>query len=145
MPNAISDYGASLFAGLMVGLGTLPADFYVALCTDEPGTGWDGTILETIEPTDPDYVRQPIAKGAPGWALSDNGYVLNANILDFGVPGVSWGVITHYALTDAATAGNLVLYGEYASGAQADGSFDVQIPPGGIVIALANLVASIAS
>lgn len=117
----------------------------MALCTGDPGTGWDGTMLATIEPTDGSYARKPIVKGSSGWTLSPNGYVLNAVGVDFGVPAAPWGVVTHYALTDALTDGNLLLFGEYAVPANATASYDVQIPPGGIVMALANLVASIAA
>lgn len=129
----------------MVGLGTIPTDFYVALCTAQPGTGWDGSVLASVEPVDTAYSRKALLSGTSGWTLSPNGYVINAVSIDFGVPTVDWGVITHYALLDAATNGNLLLFGEYALPIHADTSFDVQIPQGGIVIALANLVASIAA
>lgn len=145
MGNAITDFGCSLLAGLAVGIGSVPTDFYVALCTDEPGTGWDGTMLETIEPTDISYARKVLASGSSGWTLSPNGYVLNAVGLDFGVPAAPWGVINHFALCDAITDGNLIYFGEYAVPANATTAYDIQIQPGGIVIALANLVASIAA
>lgn len=145
MSNGISDYACSAAVGLMFGIGTVPTDFYVALCTDEPSTGWDGTMLETIEPTDSSYARKPIVSGSGGWTISPNGYALNAVALDFGVPAAPWGVISHFALADALTGGNLWYFGEYAVPASATTAYDVQVQPGGIVVALANLVASIAA
>ena len=144
MPSAISDYGAATWSGILVGVGALPNPFYVALCTSEPGTGWTGTQLATVEPADPGYARISIGTGSANWTLSGNGYVSNANALTFGTPTDTWGSITHFALTDALTGGNLWCFGEYASPPAIAPNFSAQIPAGGIVLALANLVASIA-
>ena len=144
MPNAISDYGAATWSGILVGVGSLPASFYVALATSEPGIGWTGTQLSTVEPVDPGYARQALGTGSGNWTLSGNGYVSNAVLISFGTPTDTWGSITHFALTDAATGGNLWCFGEYASPPAVAPNFTAQIPAGGIVLALANLVASIA-
>ena len=63
------------------------------------------------EPDDPQYARQPITLAAPkqvgdiATAATDRAYTFPAAF-------VNWGPVTHFGLFDAATGGNLLLYGE---------------------------------
>lgn len=150
MPNAVTDYGSQQFAGICFGISSVPTHWYVALCTDEPGSDWDGSMLADLEPsgqagyTGTVYARQMIGHGSGSWTLSDSGYVVNAVDINFGIPDVDWGTISHLGLTDAVTAGNLWLYGGLAVPADINANFTVIIPAGSLTIAVANLESSIA-
>lgn len=140
---SISDYGAQQWAGIMVGIGAVPATFYIALVTDEPGDGWDGTVLDTLEPTDPIYGRQPVASGT-GWTLSDGGFVINAVDIAFPVPLADWGQITHFAVTDAIVGGNLWAYGRLLDPMYIPAGYPPLLGVGSVYLGLSNQLASIA-
>lgn len=140
----ISEYGASQWAAIMFGLADPPAALYVALCTDEPGEGWDGTLLAAVEP-DPaaGYARQAVALPS-GWAASDGGFVTNASTIAFPTPTDDWGQITHWALADAATGGELWAAVPFSDSLAVPASSDVSLAVGALVIALGEALVSIA-
>lgn len=144
MPSGINDYGAGYWAELMVGLQSIPSAYWIALCTQEPGDASDGTILQDFEPdTAAGYARVSYTTGASYWGVNGQ-YVTNTATVDFGVPTAAWGLLTHFALTDDPVAGNLFAYGEMHNAVNADITTDVQLPPGGIVLAIYTLDPSIA-
>lgn len=80
---------------------TSPATVYVALFTtnpDEPATG--------TEVSASGYARQSAAFAAPS-----GGACLNSALITFGPAGASWGTITHAAIFDASSGGNMLYYG----------------------------------
>jgi hypothetical protein len=85
---------------------TAPATVYVSLhttaCTDAtPGT----------EVTGGAYARAAVAAGAGSWTApsAGNGTIANANTISFPTPSAGWGLVTHFQLFDAATAGNALV------------------------------------
>ena len=74
---------------------------FVALFTAAPGEGGGGTEVATGA-----YARQSVAFTAPTAGAGDN----SADIT-FPVATADWGTITHWALFDASTAGNMIVYG----------------------------------
>lgn len=107
---AVTEYGQAQWAAVQFGLAALPANFYIALLTAEPGDGWDGTVLQTVEPVDVGvYLRQALAVPTD-WSLTDAGYVINSVALAYATPTVDWGEITHFGLTDDGVAGELWAY-----------------------------------
>jgi hypothetical protein len=139
----ITDYAVETWVGTLFGIGTVPTHFYLALLTDEPSVGWDGTVLQTIEP-DPaaGYTRQPIVTSG-GWTLS-NGFVVNVAQLDFAVPTADWGLITNYGLCDDPVAGNLWLYDKFIDAVSAAAGYDLSVPAGAIEVDMVNVLPSIA-
>jgi len=90
-----------------------PTTIFVALHTADPGeTGLNEMSLTTF----PAYARQDAAKGETvdtGWIPAVGGVTKNAKQLIFPVyDGVAPITITHYALWDAATAGNVLVHGQ---------------------------------
>lgn len=85
---------------------TMPA-VYLALSTADPldaGTGM-------AEPSGNAYARKTTAGSDWNAATGTTATVTNATSISFPVATGSWGTITHFALFDAPTAGNLIAHG----------------------------------
>jgi hypothetical protein len=82
---------------------TMPS-VWIALFTAAPSDTGGGT-----EATGGSYARKSTA-GAD-WAAASGGATSNANAITFVTPTGSWGTITHFALMDAATTGNMLAWG----------------------------------
>jgi len=79
-------------------------DVYAALFTADPTDA--GTGPEVVAAS---YARQKITSGTPTAGMINN----SADIL-FPVSGENWGIITHVALFDAVSGGNMLFYGTLA-------------------------------
>mgnify|MGYP001570248238 CR=1 FL=1 len=84
---------------------TPPVNIFIALSTaaiNEDGTG-------LAEPVGNGYAR--VSTSGASWSVAALGAVSNsAEIVSPEATG-AWGMITHFALMDAATAGNVIAYG----------------------------------
>lgn len=80
---------------------TPPTTIYVGLFTSAPGETGGGT-----EVSGGDYARQ-----AATFDAAANGQTSNSADIVFPVATADWGTITHIALFDADTAGNMLYYG----------------------------------
>lgn len=79
---------------------------YIALSTADPlDTG--GGIAE---PVGNNYARKSTA-GAD-WAAALGGSISNANAITFNQASGSWGTISHFALFDASSGGNMIAHGQ---------------------------------
>lgn len=142
---SVADYGAQQWAGMMFGIVSPPADFYVALCTASPSPGWDGSVLATIEPQGSStYAREPLANPG-GWTLSDGNYVINAAEVAFPTPDIDWGQIGFFALLDAATGGNLWAYGRLLEAVYVAAGYPPTFPVASLSFGVTNLLATIAA
>lgn len=79
---------------------TMPT-VYVALFTAAPSDAGGGT-----EATGGSYARK-VTAGAD-WAAASGTSIANAAAITFVTPTASWGTITHFALMDALTVGNML-------------------------------------
>lgn len=99
---------------------TAPSKTYVALLTavlDDTGGG--------TEVSGDGYARVEITSGTGAWTATQGGtsgassgtggMTTNASTISFPTPSASWGTVTHFGLYDAATGGNLLLYGALTS------------------------------
>lgn len=77
---------------------------YVALFTGAPSDAGGGT-----EVSGSNYGR--VATAAGDWSAAAAGSTSNANAITFPVPSGSWGTVTHFAIFDAASAGNMLIWG----------------------------------
>ncbi len=82
-----------------------PPTVYVGLSTADPGD--DGTGLS--EPTGNGYAR--LATSAADWNSASSGSLDNASAVAFAEATSDWGTVTHFALFDAATGGNMLAHG----------------------------------
>ena len=87
---------------------TKPTVLAVALYTAAPGEAGGGT--EVSGGAYARVQRDPLDANWAAASLTD-GLTDNAAALTFPAPTANWGVITHCAILDATTAGNMLLYG----------------------------------
>ena len=88
---------------------TPPSTFYVSLHTGSPGeTGASNEI------SGGSYARKSVAYTAE-WTAASGGSIQNVNPIEFVQSTANWGVITHFAVWDAVSAGNCLVYGALAA------------------------------
>lgn len=111
--NGISNYAANGFLDRMFRNQAFTVSAtYAALCTAAPTDSSTGSTI--TEPSGNGYARVIInanGGGAPAWGAVSGGSVTSA-AATFPTPtGSGWGNITHQAITDALTTGNVLWYG----------------------------------
>lgn len=90
---------------------TKPTALYICLCTSAPTDASTGSTI--VEPSGNGYSRQNLAPLDANWtgASSTNGLTDNASAISFTASGGSWGTISHVAVCDASSAGNMLFHG----------------------------------
>lgn len=78
-----------------------PATLYLAAFTTAPTKAGGGTEVSGTS-----YARQSCALDAG----SGDGITANTSTVTFPTAGGAWGTVTHVAIYDASTAGNMLLY-----------------------------------
>lgn len=101
--SAISNYleNALINATLRNTSYTSPATVYAGLFTSDPTDAGSGS-----EVSGGSYARKAITFGAPS-----NGVSTNSAACEFDQATGSWGSITHFAIFDSLTTGNMLYYG----------------------------------
>lgn len=103
--------------GATAAAATGPATLYVGLLT---AAATDATI--GTEVTGGSYARVAVTSALAAWAGTQaaastlastgaTGTTSNNGVLTFPAPTANWGVVTGFALFDAAAAGNMLIYG----------------------------------
>lgn len=97
--NAINDHilGGPDFAR--------PGVVYIALFTAAPNPAGGGT-----EVAGGSYARQAVTNDAANWPAAVTRSKSNASLITFPQATAAWGTITHVALFDALSGGNLLRY-----------------------------------
>jgi len=104
--GSFSNYWENKLLDYIFGKGDLtPPVIYLGLLTAEPAE--DGTGL--AEPSGSAYQRAQTS--ASNWNASAGGSLDNSGDITFPMATGNWGTITHFALFDAATGGNMLAYG----------------------------------
>lgn len=96
---------------------TPPATVYAALFTAAPSDSGGGT-----EVSGGSYARVSVASSLANWAGTQSagsttassgtgGTTSNNNAITFPAPTANWGVVTHVAIFDASSGGNLLFWG----------------------------------
>jgi hypothetical protein len=105
-----------------------PTTLYVGLFTAAPGETGGGT-----EVSGNNYSRKTVTFTVSGTAPTE---ATSAAAVEFDTASGSWGTITHVAVFDAATSGNMLVYASLAA-SKTIGSGDVfRIPAGDLDITL---------
>lgn len=96
---------------------TFPTGLHVGLLTAAPSDSTGGTEVSGNA-----YARQNLAPSLTNWAGTQgatttvassgtSGTTSNNVAITFPTPTASWGTVTHFGVWDAATSGNLLVYG----------------------------------
>lgn len=91
----------------MKGAYTPPTNIHVALCTADPTDAGTGSTI--TEPSGGSYAR--VSTAGTDWDAAASGAIANATVIQFPQATGDWGTITHFALIDAASAGNMIGHG----------------------------------
>lgn len=100
---------------------TAPANIYVGLLTAAPSDSGGGT-----EVSGGGYARVAVSGTLANWAgtqaagsstvsTGTGGQTSNNGSINFPAPTANWGTITHFALYDATSSGNLLYWGALTS------------------------------
>jgi len=104
--GSFSDYWENEILDHIFGKGSYtPPTIYVGLSTADPLDNGSGLA----EPSGNGYAR--VATSGASWTISSGGSLSNAGDISFPQASGNWGTITHFALFDAAIAGNMLAHG----------------------------------
>ena len=104
--GGFSDYWENKILDHIFGKGSYtPPTIYAGLSTADPTDTGSGLA----EPSGNGYAR--VQTSACDWNAASNGTLDNSSDITFTQATGNWGMITHFALFDAATAGNMLAHG----------------------------------
>jgi len=104
--GSFADYWENEILDHLFGKGSYTAPtIYVGLSTADPTDDASGLA----EPSGNSYAR--VATAGADWNVASGGAIANANDITFPEATGSWGTITHFAIFDAASAGNMLAHG----------------------------------
>jgi len=89
-----------------------PATVYISLFTAAPSDGGSGTEVVS---TGTGYARVAVTNNGTNWPSAVSAVKSNGAKIQFPTATASWGTVTHFAIHDASTSGNMLLYGELLS------------------------------
>jgi hypothetical protein len=114
---------------------SMPTNLYVALYTAAPSDAVGGT-----EVAGSNYARAGLAPSIANWAAT-NGATLTTNpssgtgattsnnvAIPFNVPSGSWGTVTHFAVFDSLSGGNMLFWGALSASKLIQSGDTVSIP-----------------
>lgn len=107
---------------------TRPTAWYLALFTSNPADDASGTEVSTSGTA---YARQSAAFTVSGDTAS------NSAAIEFPTATASFGTVSHVAVFDAATSGNLIAYAALTSSKAIDTGDVFRVPSGDLDITLA--------
>jgi hypothetical protein len=105
---------------------TPPSTIYIGLFTSAPGEAAGGT-----EVSGGAYQRQ-----AAAFAAASNGQTQNTADITFPIATADWGTITHVALFDAQTGGNMLFYASLTAQKQIQSGDQMVIKLGNLAVTL---------
>lgn len=110
---------------------SIPTAYYIGLSTTTPTI----TGTNVTEPSaSAGYARiQLTSLSAP-----NNGVVTNSQAINFNESTASWGTVTHFVIYDAATSGNLLMYGALSKSRNVDTTTVVTIKEGYLTLQVQN-------
>jgi hypothetical protein len=124
---------------------TAPTTRYVALFNNTSGNALanlqNGTLTDEVSTANSSaYARQAVtfaAAGTTGSGLTAVTTSATNATVTFPTAGYTWGSITHVAVMDASSAGNVLFFGAVTTAKQIDVGDTFQITSGNLTVALA--------
>lgn len=80
---------------------------HIALLTSDPGE--TGSLAGEV--SGGSYARYAIGTASNFWSAASSGSTSNAATVEFAAATANWGTITHFALCDALSGGNVIAKG----------------------------------
>ncbi len=134
--SAMTDYleGEVIKHIFRTGSFTKPTVLAVGLFTAAPSDAGGGT-----EVTGGSYARATLNPLDANWAApsSGNGVTSNSSTITFATPSANWGSVTHFALFDAASAGNMLFWGALTVTKTINSGDTVTFPAGSLTFTFA--------
>lgn len=103
---------------------------YIGLLKAEPNE--DGSSVS--EPDCPGYAR--VQTNASSWEDASEGLIENISNITFAMACENWGRITHFALFDANSGGNILAYGSLSPSKIINSGDIPRFTPGDLIISL---------
>lgn len=115
---------------------TQPTSLYLGLFTNTSGNAATnleaGTLTDEVSSSGTAYARMSVA-----FAAASGGTSATSATVTFATATAAWGTVTHVAITDAATGGNVLFWGAVTTAKQIDLGDTFQITSGNLSISLA--------
>jgi len=131
--GGISDYLANELLDHVFGVGayTVPTNLYICLCDAAPTDSSTGSTIS--EPSGNNYSRL----NENTWDAASGGATANTGDSTFATPSGSWGEITHSAICDASSDGNMLFWATATPNQTPDNGDTVKFAAGEYDITLA--------
>lgn len=109
--GSFSDYLENELLDHILGGGdyTRPATVYIGLWTAALSDSSTGSSANEV--SGGSYARKSKANNSTNWPAAANGAKANGVDITFVTATASWGTVTHFAILDAQTAGNILGWG----------------------------------
>tara|TARA_B100000886_G_scaffold303110_1_gene233561 strand:- start:7656 stop:8060 length:405 start_codon:yes stop_codon:yes gene_type:complete len=105
---------------------------YIGLLKSSPSDSGGGT-----EVTGTNYARVQVGSSGQGsFTIGSTGTATNSSAFTFADAGSAWGTVTHIALYDAATGGNLLLFATLNASANIQNGDIFKVPASGFTITM---------
>lgn len=127
--SAMSDYLEDAFLDHFTGTTSTsaPSAVYVGLATATFADDASGTEL-----TGNNYARKVMTFGSAA-----SGSISNNAAVEFAAATGNWGTVSHFAIFDAASSGNMLFHGAFASGKLIESGDILKIASGSLTITAA--------
>lgn len=102
-----SNYSENALLDYIFNSGSFKATLYFGLSTADPLD--DGSGL--AEPSGGAYARVAVTANATNFPAASGGSIANGTAITFPTATAGWGTVTHVAVFDAASGGNLIVHG----------------------------------
>ena len=111
-----------------------PSTLALGLFTAAPSDSGGGT-----EVSGNNYSRASLAPLDANWAApsSGNGQTSNSATITFATPSGNWGTVTHFAIFDATSAGNMLFWGSLTISKTINQGDTVSFPAGSLTVTFA--------
>ena len=128
--SSLSDYGEGAILDHLFGIAAMAQPtLYIAVSTADPTDAGTGVA----EPLGNGYAR--IATASSDWQRTDN-VVDNVNELSFPEATGSWGTLTHIAIFDAASGGNMIAHAALGTSKAIAANETLRFPVGNITFSM---------
>jgi len=128
--SSLSDYGEGAILDHLFGIAAMAQPtLYIAVSTADPTDAGTGVA----EPTGNGYAR--IATASTDWQRTGN-VIDNVNELSFPEATGTWGTLTHIAIFDAATGGNMIAHAALGTSKAIAANETLRFPVGNITFTM---------